>query len=271
MAKRVFFPVLMLIGLALAGVSLVYLKPVSTYAQDDGSEHNPAALRGAALYAEFCRACHGPQGEAIADNPAFHEITNFDPNVAKGRINQGYDSDPGNDIMMIGYGDDDNGPLSSIQIDDILVYMSTWTDPEAETPELPEPHLAPGENDATGPGDAEHGAIIYASYCLGCHGLNAQGRGLDNFPAFEINENSKRIAERGEGHDSVPAFSAELGGPLTSTDLDDLDAYLKSIDAEEESDQPEGVSILLIILGLGAVAAVGGVYVANQRGLYKSA
>ena len=271
MAKKVFLSLLMLIGLALASAGLIYLKPTPIYAQEGGSEDKQAALRGAVLYAEFCRACHGPMGEAIADGPAFREISNYDPNVAKGRISQGYDSNPEDDIMMIGYGVDYNGPLSNIQIDDILVYMNTWKHPEVEMPVLPEPHLAPGDLEGAGPGDAEHGAVIYASYCLGCHGLNARGRGLENFPAFDVNENSKRIAERGRGHGAVPAFSVELGGPLTSTDLDDLDAYLKSIDTEEESDQPEGVSILLIILGLGAVATVGGVYVANQRVQKKSA
>jgi hypothetical protein len=53
---------------------------------------------------------------------------------------------------------------------------------------------------------------------------------------------------------------------LTSADLDNLDAYLRTIvTAEEEDEDPQGVNILLIVMGLGAVAAVGGFYLAATR------
>jgi mono/diheme cytochrome c family protein len=249
-------------GLGLVGVSLLTRQPI--YAQDGKEQIDPAALRGAALYAEFCQACHGPKGEAVGSNPAFRAISSYDPNFAKGRISQGYDANPNDNIRMIGYGKDYKGPLTSIQIDDILVYMSTWAQADA-TPELPKPNLAPGANEVIGAGDPEHGAIIYATYCLGCHGLNAQGRGLANFPAFTINENTRRIVERGEGHGVVPAFAAAFGGPLAAGDIDDLDAYLRSIKVTDKDNQPAGVNILLIILGLAAVGGVGAAYYASER------
>ncbi len=256
---------LTMISLILLGIALVAVGMAQTTHAQEGEDHaDPAVLRGAALYAEFCGACHGPQGEAIAAGPAFHVITDYDPSFVKGRIVEGYDADPDDDFMMIGYGEDYNGPLSNEQIDDILAYMNTWSDEETSTPHLPEPNLEPGEAEVIGSGDPEHGAVVYAITCLGCHGRNAQGRDLDNFPAFTIDENARRIVSRGEGHGPVPALSIDMGGPLTDEDLDDLDAYLKSIEAED-AEQAEGVSILLIILGLGAVGAVGGAYFANQR------
>ena len=261
------FPSLLL-GFILVGVGLINSTP--TYAQDGGEhgqseDEDAATLRGAALYAEFCGACHGAEGDAIADAAAFVSISNYEVDFARGRIEQGYDSTADDGIVMIGYGEDYNGPLSDQQVDDILAYMASWSDEEISTPHLPEPNLEPGDSTVGGRGDAAHGAEIYATTCLGCHGRNTQGRNLPNFPAFTIDENTRRIVERGTGHNGVPAFSVALGGYLTTEDLDDLDAFLQSLEIEEEEEGPQGVSILVIMLGLAAVGGVGGYYLAAQR------
>ena len=258
----------LLLGLILVGVGLVHSTPI--YAQDGGENGqsdglDPAVLRGVALYAEFCGACHGAEGEAIAEGPAFASISGYELDFAQGRIQQGYDSSPDDGLVMFGYGEDYNGPLSDQQINDILAYMATWNDEELETPHLPEPNLQPGDDEVIALGDPAHGAEVYATTCLGCHGRNTRGRNLSNFPAFTINENTRRIVERGTGHGNVPAFSVALGGPLTTKDLDDLDAFLQSLTIEEEDEGPQGVSILVIMLGLAAVGGVGGYYLSAQR------
>lgn len=260
MSKRLTLTLIIVFGIGLVWVGLAS----PGYAQDGhGGSEDRAVLRGAVLYAEYCGACHGPEGESIAAGPAFPAITDYNPSFAKGQIMEGYDSDPTDDIMMIGYGEDYDGPLSDSEIDDILAYMDTWG--TGETPELPHPNLEPGDTDVIVSGDPEHGAEVYAMTCLGCHGRDAQGRDLDNFPAFTIDENTRRIVERGEEHGPVAAFGQTFGGPLSNEDLNDLDAYLKSIESEVEEEGPQGVSILLIIMGLGAVGVVGAVYYANQR------
>lgn len=258
----------LLLGLILIGLGLVHSTP--TYAQDGGEhgeseDQDSAVLRGAALYAEYCGACHGAEGESIAEGPAFASIRDYEPDFALGRIQQGYDSSPDDSIVMFGYGEDYNGPLSDQQIEDILAYMATWNNEEIETPHLPEPNLQPGDDDVIGAGDPVHGAEIYATTCLGCHGRNTRGYDLPNFPAFTIDENTRRIVERGTGHGDVPAFSVALGGPLTTEDLNDLDAFLESLDIEDEDEGPQGVSILVIMLGLAAVGGVGGYYLSAQR------
>lgn len=260
MTKRLGLFIMLSLGVVLVGVGL---RP--TLAQDGHGEADQTVLRGAVLYAEFCAACHGPQGEAIAAGPAFVAIRDYDPTFAKGRINAGYDSNPNDGIRMIGYGEGDKGPLSHEQIDVILAYMSTWSDETVETPALPEPHLQPGSAVVIGPGNPEYGAKLYASYCLGCHGLNARGRGLPNFPAFQVDTNTRGLIERGAGHGPVAAFGTSVGGPLTNRDIDDLEAYLQSMGTEKDTEGPAGVSILLMILGFGAVAAVGGYYFASQH------
>lgn len=264
MSKRATLPLLCIIfGLILIG--LVFSNSDVSLAQDGEGETNPAVLRGSAVYAEFCAACHGPEGEAIGSAPGFVAIAEFDPELVRARIVEGHDSNDTTLVKMIGYGEEANGPLNTAQVDDVIAYMTTWQTEAADTPHLPEANLEPGEAAYSGPGNPEEGAVVYAYSCLGCHGRDAKGRGEANFPRFTIDENSVRVAATGDGHEFVPAFADNAGGPLTSAQLDDLDAYLRTIETTEEEEGPQGVSILLMVLGLGAIAIVGGVYAAARR------
>ncbi|MBI5928077.1 MAG: c-type cytochrome [Chloroflexi bacterium] len=260
MSKRLALPVACIIfGFILIGI-VSSNTPVS-HAQE--GERNLAALRGSAVYAEFCSACHGPKGEAIGSAPGFVSIAEFDPATVRAQIVEGYDSDENTPVKMVGYGIEAGGPLQSTQIDDVVAYMLTWQ--TGDTPELPDAQLEPGAVVYTGPGNPSEGATVYAYACLGCHGRDAKGRGKANFPRFTIDENSVRVAATGDGHGFVPAFADNAGGPLAPQQLDNLDAYLRTIDVEKEEEGPQGVTILLMVLGLGAVGIVGGVYVAANR------
>ena len=57
------------------------------------------AERGAALYAENCLACHGPQGEARGTHEAFATTIQYNPNFAM-IVTEGIP-----DTMMRGLGD----------------------------------------------------------------------------------------------------------------------------------------------------------------------
>lgn len=254
----------MVIGILLVGIAFIHSQP--THAQDGEApqEFEPSVLRGSAVFAEYCAACHGPKGEAIATGPAFVSIHNYDIQTLRNVINNGHDSNPNDNLRMIGYGASANGPLTEAQVEDLVDYMITWNRANLTTPPLPEANIEIGEAEFEGVGDPEHGASIYAYSCLGCHGLEAKGRGLPNFPAFTIDENVTYVVTTGDGHGFVPAFSTENGGPLTPRDIEDLNAYLQTI-TPEEAEEPEGVSILVIIMGLGAVGLVGAIYMANMQ------
>jgi mono/diheme cytochrome c family protein len=261
-SKRLIISGIILMGITLVTIALHHSKTPS-YAQEGEHEFKPAVLRGSAVYAEYCAACHGANGESIGSGTAFVSIRNFDEDAVQEIIRLGYDSNPDDTLRMIGYGAEAKGPLSEEQIEDLIEYMESWDD-EGETPPLPYPNLERGERDYEGIGDPEHGAVIYAYSCLGCHGIDAKGRDLPNFPAFEINDNVAYVVNTGDGHGFVPAFAAENGGPLSARDVQDLNAYLQTISTEEEEEEPAGVSILIIIMGLGAIGLVGAIYMANR-------
>lgn len=247
-------------GLALMAAAIVISLPV--YAQG-GEENDLAPLRGAAVYAEFCQACHGPRGEAIGDGPAFAAIT-FSAETVQGVIVQGIDSDPDNGVAMPGYGE----LLQTDQVDDLIAYMKTWeTD---QTPPLPEPNLtAAVDMVETYPGDPQTGASVYARFCYGCHGAEGHGREAPDFPGFEPSAKVLLVVNEGHGINTVPTFAESAGGPLSSEQVQDLDAYIASWrlakPSEDKNDTPEGMSVLVVLFGLLMIAAVGGFYWSRRQ------
>jgi mono/diheme cytochrome c family protein len=239
---------------------------------DDGAGEEQAAdelapYRGAALYAEFCQACHGPQGEAAGDGPAFKAIA-YDPETARAIIAEGLDTTPDDGALMPAYGEAHGGLLDDAQIDDLLAYMATWE--TGETPALPAPNIHTEVERIEGfSGDPAAGAVVYAASCYGCHGPQGEGRGVEIFPGFVVSGDTLAVVRTGTGSDTMPGFSADVGGPLSAQQLDDLDAYLASwtLPAEpsesDDSDIPEGTNVLLIVMGAAAIIAVGAAYMSQ--------
>lgn len=249
--KRLFSLSSVVVALALLGAVTPAL------AQGD----DQAAHFGAAIYAEFCQACHGPQGEAIAEGAAFQAIE-VDAEAAREVIAEGRDSDPDDGAAMPAYAQTAGGPLSETQIDQVLAYMATWAG--GDVPPLPAPNLRPTVNMVPDHfGDVGHGAELYAMSCYGCHGAEGRGRVPPNFPGFEYNPGSfLETVASGTDHPFMPGFGVEAGGPLSADDLEDLETYVASwsVETADSGPSPEGWSTFLVILGVLAILAVGGYY-----------
>lgn len=222
----------------------------------DGDTNAP--LVGAAVYAEFCQACHGPQGEALGEGAAFTAIT-YQPETAREVLTTG--TDPEDGAAMPPYAQTSGGLLTEQQIDSVIAYMETWE--SGEIPALPEPHIRAGVDQVPDYlGDPQAGAVVYAKFCYGCHGDEGQGRVPPNFPPFGVDQNTSHVIRTGTGSPYMPGFSVEAGGPLIEEQLADLDAYLASwaIEPPEESPSPAGYSTLVIIMGIAAILFVGGAF-----------
>lgn len=275
--KRV-IPILTLIAMLILAAALI--APASLAVAQDGRGHEDeggageeqggdafAPQRGAALYAEFCQACHGPQGEAVGDGPAFVAIE-YDPETAREIIAGGQDTALNDGALMPAYGEADGGLLTDAQINDLLAYMATWG--TGDTPPLPAPNIRADVERVEGyPGDPQAGAVVYATSCYGCHGPKGKGRGVENFPGFTVSGDTLAVVRTGTGSDTMPGFAAAVGGPLSEQQLDDLDAYLASwtlpVEPSESggADIPEGTNVLLIVMGAAAIIAVGAAYMSQ--------
>lgn len=230
-----------------AGVSLLMAALGTALAQDGDGEHAEGtedAIRGAAVFAEFCQACHGPQGEAIGTGAAFGAI----------------EVNPENARTVI---EDEHQPpygtlLTQAQIDELMAYLETWE--SGEVPPLPEPniHDVP-DNVPDYFGDPHEGAVIYAKFCNGCHGPKGEGR--QNFPTFEFSDKTARIVR--EEH--VPAFGEAAGGPLSEAQITDLETYMASWQegGAEDERKSEGINVLIVVAGALAIVAIGGAYLSR--------
>lgn len=232
--------------------------------QGEGGEGDAglAALRGAALYAEFCQACHGPRGEGLGTNPAFAAIT-FAPEQARQAIVNGVE--PAGEAAMPAYGD----LLDEEEVNDLLAYLSTWAGDEV--PPLPEPNIGelPAQLEGVS-GNPAAGAVIYAQFCGGCHGVNGTGRGMPNFPPLSGDPaESVRVAREGHENPVMPAFGQAHGGPLTDAQLGDLQAYLTTWPQQSTTEEASerGYSLLIVIGGVIAILLIGAIYMA--RAVYR--
>ncbi len=258
-------PILTLIAGVLLVVAAVSLVP-GVYAQEGTGGESPAGedqapLRGAAVYAEFCQACHGPQGESLGSGPAFAAIA-YDSATARDVITGGQPASAAEGVPMPAY----DKLLDSAQIDDLLAYMATWG--TNSTPALPEPNIAELPEHVEGfDGDVMAGAVVYAKFCAGCHDMDGSGRGVSGFPKFEVVPGETLMAvSEGRAGTTMPAFAAASGGPLTDTQLVDLDAYLATWQQPAESkSEDRGLSLLIVVAGVIAIGLVGLSYIRRMR------
>lgn len=222
---------------------------------------NPA--RGAAVYATYCQACHGPQGQGAAEGPAFPALA-YDPAQLEKVLHEGAGNQVEGGIGMPAYDE----VLSESQIADLTAYLAAWQ--EGTAPALPEPHVQVSEAEAPGEyaGDAQTGAVVYAVYCNGCHGVEGAGRGARAFPALVFEgEQTLEAVRTGTESPYMPAFSTANGGPLSDTDLDNLAAYLATWTPAPQEEEAQGIGILVLFAGLAAMLGIGVTYAVRQSRL----
>ncbi len=254
--------------LALAGgimLALAVVGAARTVVAQGGAD-NLAPVRGAAVYAEFCQACHGPRGEARGTGAAFQAIT-YRADTSRDVIASGRDSIPDDGAAMPPYAQSAGGLLSDRQINDLIAYLETWE--TGNTPPLPQPNLRAAVSTVPDHfGDPQVGAVVYATSCYGCHGDRGKGRVPPHFPPFKVTGDSLRAVREGGTSPYMPAFAAASGGPLSEQDLENLDTYLASwsLATRRENPSPQGYSTLLIIVGVGAILVVGAAYMVRPSG-----
>jgi mono/diheme cytochrome c family protein len=209
-----------------AGITAILIALVAvTVASAQG---DPVA-QGARLYADNCAVCHGPQGEGrvgarLKDFPSINPQAFVKATVANGV--------PGS--KMPAWSQAKGGPLTDAEIDAIAAFVASWTTgsvPAAPT-EAPRP-LVVLPTVAGVSGDPARGAQVFQQNCQVCHGAKGEGRVGVNlakpfasaFPAALI----KQAVSRGIKGSTMPAWANANGGPLTAQQIDDVTAFLLSM------------------------------------------
>lgn len=226
---------------------------------------------GAALYAENCAVCHGPTGEGGVGaelNEAFATI-NVDQ-FLKQTISNGR---PG--TFMPTWGEANGGPLSEQDIDDIVAYIETWGTASAPVLPPPRPPAEPIPPVAEVNGDPNEGALIYAQDCVACHGTSGEGRIggtlAKEYASAEPGAYVIQVVTDGIDGTLMPAWGEANGGPLSDEDIQNVAAYVFSLQPvgvatpEEETPQQFNGLPLALIAAAGLVVLVGLGWLSQRR------
>ena len=177
------------------------------------------AIEAAALYAQYCAGCHGPNGEGTEDvslamnSRGFLERTNdalLFKLTAQGRPEQG----------MPAF----EGELSNAEINALVAFMRAW---EATVPEV-----------------QMGGDTLYARYCAFCHGANGEGTAkvpgaLNSAEFLSAHDDDDLRRAIAHGHENMLPWSEEQGGIMTAGQIDELVALVRAWVGEPSETVPK--------------------------------
>ncbi len=215
--------------------------------------------RGAELYQAYCAMCHGEDGRGRvgANLQAF-------PGIAVDAAIQQTIANGVSGSVMPAYSDSQGGPLSDVDISDIAAYLTgvlEGTQPIAPAPEYQPPTIDPLPDIA---GDPTNGAVVFQTNCIACHGEQAQGGfGWPLAKAWPGNQPEvfiSQVISTGISGTSMPGWAASAGGPLSSTQIEDVTAYILTLEPAsglpllgETPAGPLGSTLSWIIFGVLAI------------------
>jgi mono/diheme cytochrome c family protein len=177
----------------------------------------PTQQSPAALYARFCSACHGDNGEGVpeARGPALNNqdlLTIADDafliaNTARGR--------PGS--TMSAWSEEYGGPIPVEDIARIVSHIRSW-----------QTEASIDVSDYVARGDAQRGAELFDVHCANCHRTDAAGGSGPSLvnPVFLETASDGFIREsilRGRRDTEMPGFADELA----EQDVGDIISFLR--------------------------------------------
>jgi mono/diheme cytochrome c family protein len=176
------------------------------------------------LYAANCAGCHGHDGEggaAIAlGDPVFLAIA--DDNVIRNTASNGIPGTP-----MPAFARSAGGMLTGRQIDAIVAGVRSWAKPAAFSGAILPSYAA--EN----PGDPDHGAEVYATFCSACHGPGGRGGGKassivdGSYLALVSDQDLRTTVIVGRPAQGAPDWRNNVPGrPMSDREISDVVAWL---------------------------------------------
>jgi cytochrome c oxidase cbb3-type subunit 3 len=178
------------------------------------------------LYGQNCAGCHGVEGKggaAIAlANPVF--LTIADDSVIRRITSNGVPGTP-----MPAFAQSSGGMLTDKQIDALVQGIRSWAKPNALGDQIP-PSYAAGT-----PGEAQHGADVYRTYCASCHGVDGRGGSKassivdGSYLALTSDQQLRTIVITGRPELGAPNWRFDVEGrPMSAQDISDVVAWLSS-------------------------------------------
>ncbi|HUJ40971.1 MAG TPA: c-type cytochrome [Candidatus Acidoferrales bacterium] len=177
------------------------------------------------LYRQNCSGCHGEDGKggaalALAD-PVYLAIV--DDETLRRVASNGIPGTP-----MSAFARSSGGMLTTRQVDIIVSGIrSRWAKPNALQGATPPPYSAPA------PGNAQHGAEVYSTFCASCHGPGGRGSAKGSsivdgsFLALVPDQELRTLVIVGRPELGAPDWRGNVPGrPMSPQDISDVVAWL---------------------------------------------
>lgn len=223
--------------------------------------------RGSQIFDANCAVCHGPEGQGRVGMNLSQDFPALDPNAfVKSVVEQGIDG-----TAMPAWSQAHGGPLTDQEIADVAAFVvslsggrSAMAPTATPLPVTPVPTV-PGVS-----GDPSQGRVLFVENCAMCHGEQGQGRVGANlnkaFASINPQQFVRATVSNGISGTAMPAWAQSNGGPLSEAQIDDISAYIISLQAAQpaatatpapaEPSSSGGTNWALIILLLVVVVAI---------------
>lgn len=211
-----------------------------SFAQAQTTPPSEDLAEGALLFEQNCIMCHGPYGEGRVGATLAKNWPSIRPDLTvRTIITNGV---PG--TVMPPWSETKGGPLSESQIDSLVAFILSWqsNDP-SQIIIVPTATLRPAITPIPEvQGDPNRGAVLFDQNCAVCHGANGEGRVgavlAKNWPAIRPDLAVRTTIQNGIPGSVMPAWSQVNGGPLTDGDINDLTAYILSLQNTQRPQAP---------------------------------
>lgn len=178
------------------------------------------------LYGQNCAGCHGTSGKGGAAmalaNPTF--LTIADDTVIRRTAANGVPGTP-----MPAFAQSAGGMLTDKQIDALVRGIRSWAKHNALGNQIPPSYAAEA------PGDAQHGADAYRTFCSSCHGVDGRGGSKassivdGSYLALTSDQQLRTIMIAGRADLGAPDWRGDVEGrPMSTQDISDVVAWLSS-------------------------------------------
>jgi cytochrome c oxidase cbb3-type subunit 3 len=178
------------------------------------------------LYGQNCAGCHGVEGNGGAAmalaNPAYLAIA--DDSVVRRTASNGVNGTP-----MPAFAQSAGGMLTDNQINALVRGIRSWAKPDTLGAQTPPPYAAQS------PGDPQHGADAYRTYCSSCHGANGGGGSKassivdGSYLALVSDQQLRTIVIAGRPELGAPDWRGDVEGrPMSAQDISDVVAWLST-------------------------------------------